>query len=131
MKVNREFLRRNGENYPEIAPKNRDFIRFFMLQPILQPQSGLSQRVSYLQLAPLLHAEIQNAHWHRHVLAAESSAQSEYQILTTPALKQTFHFVEKPCISDSAQSHLDDHFDTRTNLTENNTIKKVQECMKF
>ena len=29
MKVNREFLRRNEENYPEIAPKNRDFIRFF------------------------------------------------------------------------------------------------------
>ena len=29
MKVNRDFLRRNGENYPEIAPENRDFIRFF------------------------------------------------------------------------------------------------------
>ena len=29
MKVNREFLRRNGENYPEIVPENRDFIRFF------------------------------------------------------------------------------------------------------
>ena len=30
MKVNREFLRRNEENYPEIVPENRDFIRFFM-----------------------------------------------------------------------------------------------------
>ena len=54
-----------------------------------------------------------------------------YKIDDYPRLKQTFHFVEKPCISDSTQSHLDDHFDTRTNLTENNTIKKVQECMKF
>ena len=30
MKVNREFLRRNEKNYPEIAPEYRDFIRFFM-----------------------------------------------------------------------------------------------------
>ena len=48
MKVNREFLRRNEKNYPEIAPENRDFIRFFYarsrkMQPPINAQKPSSQ----------------------------------------------------------------------------------------
>ena len=54
-----------------------------------------------------------------------------YKIDDYPRLKQTFHFVEKPCISDSTQSHLDDHSGTRTNLIKTDTNKEEQICMQF
>ena len=52
MKVNRDLLRRNEENHPEIAPENRDFIRFFYARSTNRIFNRLKRRFFCAQIAP-------------------------------------------------------------------------------
>ena len=52
MKVNREFLRRQGENSPEKPSKNRDFIRFFYACSTNRIFNRLKRRFFCAQIAP-------------------------------------------------------------------------------
>lgn len=54
-----------------------------------------------------------------------------YKINDYPKLKQVFHFVNKPGISDSTHSCQNNQFGTDINVLENEIAKKEQICIKF